>query len=83
VSQNNLSNNLPSVEKLIHRIKSAEKTQQKEIRITLDEARDLVYDLSTITTKLGKTLQEINENLANINKNTQSIDVRFDGGKFD
>ena len=63
MSTNNIPNTLPSIEKIIQRISVAEKTQQKEIRISIQEARELTTDLAVLTSKLGKTVQEINENL--------------------
>jgi predicted trehalose synthase len=82
MSQNNLPTNLPSVEKLIQRVSVAEKSQQKDIRITLQEARDLTNELAIMTGKLGKTVQEIHSMLADIRANTQNIDVKLDGGGF-
>ena len=82
MSTNNIPNTLPSIEKIIQRISVAEKTQQKEIRISIQEARELTTDLAVLTSKLGKTVQEINENLKIIKDSTQSIDVKFDGGTF-
>jgi Mg2+ and Co2+ transporter CorA len=82
MSQNNLPTNLPSVEKLIQRVAAAEKAQQKDIRITIQEARDLTSELAIMTSKLGKTVQEIHSMLADIRSNTQNIDVKFDGGGF-
>ena len=82
MSQNNLPNNLPTVEKLIQRINIAEKSQQKEIRITIQEARDLTNELALLTAKLGRTVQEIHQMLAEIRESTTNIDVKFDGGSF-
>ncbi len=82
MSQNNIPVNLPSVEKLLTRIASAEKSQQKEIRITIQEARDITLELALITSKLGNTIQEINSKLSKISENTGSIDVKLDGGYF-
>ena len=73
---------LPTVEKLIQRVGVAEKSQQKEIRITIQEARDLTAELSVLTSKLGRTVQEIHTMLSEIRSNTQNIDVKFDGGTF-
>lgn len=80
--QNNIPNNLPSVERLIQRINSAEKTQQKEIRITLQEGKELILELALITAKLGKTIQEIHQTLNELKANNNQIDVKFDGGTF-
>ena len=74
--------NLPSVEKLVQRLVAAERSQQKEIRITLQEARDLTAELAIMTSKLGKTVQEIHTMLAQIKESTTNIDVKFDGGTF-
>jgi len=43
MSQNNLPNNLPSVERLLQRVAVAERSQQKEIRITVQEAKRVNY----------------------------------------
>ena len=82
MSQNNLPATLPTVEKLIQRVSVAEKSQQKEIRITIQEARDLTAELAVMTSKLGKTVQEIHQMLSEIKESTTNIDVKFDGGTF-
>lgn len=82
MSQNNLPTNLPSVEKLIQRVAVAEKSQQKDIRISIQEARELTAELAILTAKLGKTVQEIHSMLAEIRESTTNIDVKFDGGGF-
>lgn len=82
MSQNNIPNNLPSVEKLMQRIVAADRSQQKEIRITIQEARELTAELAILTSKLGKTVQEIHTMLAQIKESTTNIDVKFDGGTF-
>ena len=82
MSTNNIPTNLPSVEKLIQRITVAEKSQQKEIRITIAEARELTNELAIVSSKLGTTVREIHEMLTEIKQSTTSIDVRLDGGTF-
>jgi methyl-accepting chemotaxis protein len=82
MSQNNLPTNLPTVERLIQRVTAAEKSQQKDIRISVQEARDLTAELAVMTSKLGRTVQEIHEMLAQIRESTTKIDVKFDGGGF-
>jgi urease gamma subunit len=82
VSLNKLPATLPTVEKLIQRVAVAEKSQQKEIRITIQEARDLTSELAILTAKLGRTVQEIHQMLAEIRESTTNIDVKFDGGGF-
>jgi len=82
MSQNNLPEVLPTVQKLIQRISTAEKSQQKEIRISIQEARDLTAELAIMTSKLSKTVLEIHQMLAAIKESTTQIDVKFDGGTF-
>jgi predicted trehalose synthase len=82
MSLNKLPATLPTVEKLIQRIGVAEKSQQKEIRITIQEARDLTAELAILTAKLGRTVQEIHAMLAEIRESTTNIDIKFDGGGF-
>lgn len=82
MSQNNLPATLPTVEKLIQRVAVAEKGQQKEIRISIQEARDLTNELAILTAKLGRTVQEIHTMLSEIRESTTNIDVKFDGGTF-
>jgi response regulator RpfG family c-di-GMP phosphodiesterase len=82
MSANNLPTNLPSVERLIQRVNAAEKSQQKDIRISIQEARELTSELAIMTSKLGKTVQEIHAMLAEIKESTTNIDVKFDGGTF-
>ncbi len=82
MSQNNIPTNLPTVERLIQRVTAAEKSQQKDIRISIQEARDLTAELAVMTSKLGRTVQEIHEMLAQIRESTTKIDVKFDGGGF-
>ena len=82
MSQNNLPNSLPGVERLIQRINVAERSQQKDIRMTIQEARELTQELAIMTAKLGKTVQEIHGILAEIRESTTNINVKFDGGGF-
>lgn len=82
MQQNNLPNRLGSVEKLAQRLKSAELSQQKEIKLTVQEARELVMDLSLLTAKMGNHIQEIHEMIAKIQVNNETIEVKFDGGAF-
>jgi ABC-type molybdate transport system ATPase subunit len=82
MSQNSLPDKLPSIEKILQRISSAERSQQKEIRITIQEARELCLELSLITAKLGSTLNEIHRSLLEIKESTSNINVKVDGGNF-
>lgn len=82
MSQNKLPTTLPALQRIIQRIAVAEKSQQKEIRITIQEARELTLELSMLTAHMSQNLQEMKDTLKEMAKNTQNIDVKFDGGGF-
>ena len=82
MSSNNIPTNLPSVEKLIRRVMAAEKSQQKDIRMSIQEARELTQDLAILTGNLSNTVNDIHRILREIKEDTTEIDVKFDGGGF-
>jgi len=73
---------MPSIQRLLQRISSAEKSNQKEIRITIQEARELTTDLALLTSKLGTTVQEVHSMLRKIKQDNDELDVKFDGGSW-
>jgi hypothetical protein len=78
----NLPDRMPSIEKLVQRIRTAEKSNTKEIKITLQEGKELVYDLALVSSKLSQTIGEISTKINNLSVAEQSIDVKMDGGEF-
>jgi predicted nucleic acid-binding Zn-ribbon protein len=82
VSQNNIPDRLPSIERIIQRVTTAEKSNQKEIRITIQEGKELVSDLAVITSKLAKTINEIHAKMDKLNVQEAEINVKMDGGGF-
>jgi hypothetical protein len=80
--QNNIPQTLPTIEKLMSRVATAERSNQREIRITIQEARDLAIELSIITARLGSTVSEINQSLKRLETSGNNIEVKFDGGGF-
>ena len=82
MSQDNLPQTLPTLQKIIQRIAAAERSQQKEIRISIQEARELSLELSMLTARMSNNIQEIREAVKIMADNTQNIDVKFDGGVF-
>jgi septation ring formation regulator EzrA len=82
MSANNLPVKLTSVEKIVQRLVAAEKTNQKEIRLGIQEAREIVTDLSVLTSKLGKHIEEIHQKLDKIEVTNAQINVQMDGGQF-
>ena len=82
MSTSNIPTRLASVEKLLNRISIAEKSQQREVRITIDEAKILTQELAMLSVNLGSTIAEIHNLLKEINKSANEVDVKFDGGSF-
>lgn len=78
----NIPTNMPSVEKLLTRISVAERSQQKEVRISIQEARELATDLALLTSKLGRTVQDIHILLQSIKQSSETSSIKMDGGKF-
>lgn len=73
---------MPSIEKLLMRVKSAEQSQQRDIRISIQEARELALDLAMLTGRLGKTVDNINKSLNEMKQNSESVEIKFEGGSF-
>ncbi len=82
MSTDNLPNRLTSVEKLVQRLKSAELSNQKEIRMSVQEAKEIITDLSILTSKMANHVQEINERLKKLEANQGVVEVKMDGGTF-
>jgi hypothetical protein len=80
--QNKLPEKLTSVEKIVQRLKSAELSNQKEIRLSIVEAREIITDLSILTSKMANHVQDIKDRLDKIEANQGTIEVKFDGGSF-
>lgn len=78
----NLPDRMPSIEKIVQRIRTAEKANQKEIKITLQEGKDLVYDLALITSKLSQTINDIGSKMDKLSVAEQTVSVKMDGGDF-
>ena len=82
MSTDKLPNRLTSVEKLVQRLKSAELSNQKEIRMTVQEAREIITDLSILTSKMANHVQEISERLKKLEDSQGIVEVKMDGGTF-
>lgn len=82
MSANNIPTSLPSIERLAQRITAAERSNQKEIRMTLQEARDLSVELSILTAKMGQYIAEIHQKLSEMQQSSEKIEIKFDGGGF-
>ena len=70
-------NTIP-IQQFIQQVKSAEQTNQKEIRIDLRTAKNLVYCLAEVNAKL---LENYDSLLSELRKSTnQEIELQMDGG---
>lgn len=82
MSTSDLPTTMPSIQRLLQRISSAEKSNQREIRITIQEARELTTDLALLTSRLGTTVQEVHTMLRKMKQENEELEVKFDGGDF-
>lgn len=66
------------INKFIDRIKAAESRSQRDVTLTINEARDLHADI----TKLLIGVQELQQQLLTSQQEQSVISVELDGGKF-
>ena len=83
MSQNNIiPDRLPNVEKRIQKLAVAERNNVREIRLTIQEVRDIVADLTVLTTKMASIVIEINQQLHSLGSKAENITIDTDGGTF-
>lgn len=83
MSQNNIiPDRLPNVEKLIQKLAVAERNNAREVRLTIQEVRDIVADLTVLTTKMAGVVIEINQQLQSLGGKADTITIDTDGGTF-
>lgn len=66
------------ISRFLDRVRTAESKQQREIVITLNEARDLHTDI----TRLLLTMESLREKMAEDASQNTITDITIDGGKF-
>lgn len=71
---------LPSVDKFVNRLATAERSNQKDIRLTIQEARELSLELTLLTSELAGIVVDINGKLDKIAR--EPIEVVIGGGKL-
>lgn len=73
-------NTIP-IQQFIQQVKSAELSNQKEIKLDIKTAKNLVYSLGEITAKL---LEDYDKLLLELKENSGSgpIELKMDGGDF-
>lgn len=77
--QNNPINTLP-IQQFIQQVKTAELSQQREIKLDMKTAKNLALCLGEISAKL---LQDYTEVLAALQKTSgETVTIKMDGGGF-
>lgn len=79
---NNVPDKLPSVERLIQRVVVAERSNNREIRMTVADARDLIADLTVLTAKMAAIVIDIHAKLDRLANAPVDIKIETDGGNF-
>lgn len=74
--------NLSPITQFINQVRSAELTQSKEVRITIQQARLLNLALAEIMDKLNQDYESM-FNLLKTTSNSEIVNVQMDGGGFD
>lgn len=69
-------NTLP-IQQFIQQVKTADNSRAKEVKIPLDQAKNLAYTLGIVMSRLNGELEKI---LLNDSKSDEVIEVRVDGG---
>jgi hypothetical protein len=71
-------NTIP-IQSFIQQVKSADLTQQKEVRLTIKEAKALVYCLADVSAKLLEDYSKLMSELL-ASQSASDISVQMDGG---
>lgn len=70
------------IEEFISRAKSSKQRQEKMLSLSMQDAERLSNSLSQVMTRLVSVQEEIIEALKT-SKESQSVSIEMDGGKFD
>lgn len=74
--------NTVPLQHFISQIKTAESSNQREVKLDMQTARRLAYTLTEILARLNGNLEEIlSSNKSNATANADIISVEIDGGK--
>jgi hypothetical protein len=72
-------NTIP-VQQFIQKVKAADRSQQRELRIDIKEAKELAFCLTEISSKL---LEDYDRVINSLSQSTgQSVTIQMDGGGF-
>lgn len=69
--------NTTSLQSFIQQVKSADSSNQKEIRLDIVSAKNLAFTLGIVMSRLNSDLEKI---FLDKNKNNETIEIKFDNG---
>jgi hypothetical protein len=69
--------NTTSLQSFIQQVKSADSSNQKEIRLDIASAKNLAFTLGIVMSRLNSDLEKI---FLDKNKNNETIEIKFDNG---
>ena len=69
--------NTTSIQSFIQQVKSADSSNQKEIRLDIASAKNLAFTLGIVMSRLNSDLEKI---FLDKNKNNETIEIKFDNG---
>ena len=69
-------NTMP-IQQFIQQVKAAESSNAKEVKLTVQQAKNLAYTLGMVMSRLAGDLEKL---LVNNNTTDEVIEVRIDGG---
>lgn len=69
-------NTIP-IQQFIQQVKTADNSRAKELKIPLEQAKNLAYTLGIVMSRLNGDLEKI---LMNDSKKEEILEVRMDGG---
>lgn len=70
-------NTIP-IQQFLQQVKTADASKQREIRLTIEQAKGLAFTLGIVTSRLHGDLEKFVKESANANQET--IEVKLDGG---
>jgi len=69
--------NTTPIQTFIQQVKSADSSNQKEIRLDIASAKNLAFTLGIVMSRLNGDLEKL---FVDKNKNNETIELKFDGG---
>jgi len=75
--QNEPLNTIP-LQQFIQQVKSADASRAKEVKLTLDQAKNLAYTLGIVMSRLEGDLEKLLSSASNSSE--EIIEVQLDGG---